>query len=52
MSTYDEYGAFNAYSAEILEEYDNGAWYFRLHVLKWFCLFVLRFYGPVNPMGS
>ena len=18
----------------------------------WFCLFVLRFYGPVNPMGS
>ena len=20
--------------------------------IKWFCLFVLRFYGPVNPMGS
>ena len=21
-------------------------------MLYWFCLFVLRFYGPVNPMGQ
>ena len=24
----------------------------RLYKEGWFCLFVLRFYGPVNPMGS
>ena len=23
-----------------------------IYVYTWFCLFVLKFYGPVNPMGS
>ena len=37
-----------------LKQLDRVAWPEKtpIRLLLFFCLFVLRFYGPVNPMGS
>ena len=49
----DQYKPFvNNVIAFLTKLHQQGVGYSALNTAKSVCLFVLRFYGPVNPMGS